>query len=73
MSRQLKADAEVVGLIDVMTFTVDCVLEINGIKEKFKGLEIVVIQILQQITECCTFVREYMGHGFFGMHLSFLF
>ena len=72
MSKQLKADAEVVDLVDDMTFTVDCVLEIKVMKDKFDRLEIVVIQILQQITECCTFVREYMGRGFFGTCFSFL-
>ena len=72
MSKQLKADAEVVDLVDDMSFTVDCVLEVKGMKDKFDRLELVVIQILQQITECCTFVREYMGRGFFGTRFYLL-
>ena len=67
----MKADAEVVDLVNDMSVTVDCILKIKDMKSKFDGLNNVVIQILRQITECCIFVREYIGHGFFGMYLIF--
>ena len=67
----MKADAEVVDLVNDMSVTVDCILKIRDMKDKFDGLKNVVIQILRQITECCTFIREYMGHGFFGMYFIF--
>ena len=67
----MKADAEVVDLVNDMSATISCVDEIKGIKYKFDGLTNVVIQILQQITKCCTFIREYIGHGFFGMYIVF--
>ena len=54
-----------------MSVTVDCILKIRDMKDKFDGLKNVVIQVLRQITECCIFVREYMGHGFFGMYFIF--
>ena len=54
-----------------MSVTVDCILKIRDMKDKFDGLKNVVIQTLRQITECCIFVREYMGHGFFGMYFTF--
>ena len=54
-----------------MSVTVDCILKIRDMKDKFDGLKNVVIQILRQITECCTFIREYMGHGFFGVYFIF--
>ena len=71
ISSQMKADAEVVDLVNDMSVTVDCILKIRDMKDKFDGLKNVVIQILRQITECCTFIREYMGHGFFGMYIVF--
>ena len=71
VSSQMKADAEVVDLVNDMSVTVDCILKIRDMKDKFDGLKNVVIQILRQITECCTFIREYMGYGFFGMYLIF--
>ena len=71
ISSQMKADAEVVDLVDDMSVNVDCILKIRDMKDKFDGLKNVVIQILRQITECCIFVREYMGYGFFGMYLIF--
>ena len=71
ISSQIKADAEVVDLVNDMSANVDCILKIENMKNKFDGLKNVVIQILQQITECCIFVREYIGHGFFGMYLIF--
>ena len=67
----MKADAEVVDLVNDMSANVDCILKIENMKNKFDGLKNVVIQVLRQITECCIFVREYMGHGFFGMYLIF--
>ena len=67
----MKADAEVVDLVDDMSVNVDCILKIRDMKDKFDGLKNVVIQILRQITECCIFVREYMGYGFFGMYFIF--
>ena len=54
-----------------MSVTVNCILKIRDMKDKFDGLKNVVIQTLRQITECCIFVREYMGHGFFGMYFIF--
>ena len=71
ISSQMKADAEVVDLVNDMSVTVDCILKIRDMKDKFDGLGNVVIQTLRQITECCTFIREYMGHGFFGMYIVF--
>ena len=71
ISSQIKADAEVVDLVNDMSANVDCILKIENMKNKFDGLKNVVIQILQQITECCIFVREYIGHGFFGMYFTF--
>ena len=71
ISSQMKADAEVVDLVDDMSVTVDCILKIRDMKDKFDGLKNVVIQILRQITECCTFIREYMGYGFFGIYFIF--
>ena len=71
ISSQIKADAEVVDLVNDMSVTVDCILKIRDMKDNFDGLNNVVIQILRQITECCTFIREYMGHGFFGMYFIF--
>ena len=71
ISSQIKADTEVVDLVDDMSVTVDCILKIRDMKDKFDGLKNVVIQVLRQITECCIFVREYMGHGFFGMYFIF--
>ena len=71
ISSQIKADAEVVDLVNDMSVTVDCILKIRDMKDKFDALNNVVIQILRQITECCTFIREYMGHGFFGMYIVF--
>ena len=67
----MRADAEVVDLVNDMSANVECILKIENMKNKFDGLKNVVIQILQQITECCIFVREYIGHGFFGMYLIF--
>ena len=54
-----------------MSANVDYILKIKDMKDKFDGLKNVVIQILRQITECCIFVREYIGHGFFGMYFIF--
>ena len=71
ISSQMKADTEVVDLVDDMSVNVDCILKIRDMKDKFDGLKNVVIQILRQITECCIFVREYMGYGFFGMYFIF--
>ena len=71
ISSQMKADAEVVDLVDDMSANVECILKIENMKDKFDGLKNVIIQILRQITECCTFIREYMGYGFFGMYLIF--
>ena len=71
ISNQIKADAEVVDLVNDMSANVECILKIENMKNKFDGLKNVVIQILQQITECCIFVREYIGHGFFGMYFTF--
>ena len=71
ISSQMKADAEVVDLVNDMSANVECILKIENMKNKFDGLKNVVIQILQQITECCIFVREYIGHGFFGMYFTF--
>ena len=71
ISSQIKADAEVVDLVNDMSVTVDCILKIRDMKDNFDGLNNVVIQILRQITECCTFIREYMGHGFFGIYFIF--
>ena len=68
ISSQMKADAEVVDLVNDMSANVECILKIENIKDKFDGLKNVVIQTLRQITECCTFIREYMGHGFFGVY-----
>ena len=67
----MKADAEVVDLVNDMSANVECILKIEKMKDKFDGLNNVVIQIFRQITECCIFVREYMGHGFFGMYFVF--
>ena len=67
----MRADAEVVDLVNDMSVTVDCILKIRDMKDNFDGLNNVVIQILRQITECCTFIREYMGHGFFGIYFIF--
>ena len=67
----MKADAEVVDLVNDMSVTVYCILKIKDLKSKFDGLKNVVIQIFRRITECCIFVREYMGHGFFGMYFIF--
>ena len=67
----MKADAEVVDLVNDMSANVECILKIRDMKDKFDGLNNVVIQILRQITECCTFIREYMGHGFFGIYFIF--
>ena len=67
----MKADAEVVDLVNDMSANVECILKIRDMKDKFDGLNNVVIQVLRQITECCIFVREYMGHGFFGMYFIF--
>ena len=68
ISSQIKADAEVVDLVNDMSANVECILKIENMKDKFDGLKNVVIQILRQITECCTFIREHMGHGFFGVY-----
>ena len=51
ISSQIKADAEVVDLVGDMSVTVDCILKIRDMKEKFDGLKNVVIQVLRQITE----------------------
>ena len=69
----MKADAEVVDLVNDMSANVECILKIENMKDKFDGLKNVVIQILRQITECCTSIREYMGYGFFGMYFIFQF
>ena len=67
----MKADVEVVDLVNDMSANVECILKISDMKEEFDGLNNVVIQILRQITECCIFVREYIGHGFFGIYFIF--
>ena len=67
----MKADAEVVDLVNDLSANVECILKIRDMKDKFDGLNNVVIQILRQITECCIFVREYIGHGLFGMYFIF--
>ena len=62
-----------VDLVYAMSVIVDCILEIRDMRDKFDRLETIVIQILRQITECCHFVREYIGHGFFGIPCIYYF
>ena len=40
------------------------VIEIEKIKNKNDTLKEVELKLACQITECCLFIKEYMGHGF---------
>ena len=45
----MKADAEIVDLVDDMSVTIDCVLEVKEIRNKINQLEYIITQILLQI------------------------
>ena len=46
-----------------MTDTVGCIVDVPDLPTRVMSI---VEQVLQQITNCCTFVWEYIGLGFSG-------
>ena len=57
-------DSEVVDLIANMTDAVGCIVDVPDLTTRAAS---VVKKVLRHITNCCIFVREYIGLGFSGM------
>ena len=72
MKKQRLTDSNLVSLVKTMSDTYSKVDELKDIPDKIKSLEAVIALILQQISECSLFVREYVYHGFTGKLHSFL-
>lgn len=68
MATKKSTDVEIIELLEDMNSIVDRVLEIRDAEDGLTRLEPLIIQTLLQITECSIFIREYTGHGFFGMY-----
>ena len=66
MKKQQLTDLSLVSLIKTMSETYSIVDELKDIPEKIKSLEAVITLILQQISECALFVREYVHPSFAG-------
>ena len=66
MQKQHFTDLNVVSLVKTMSETYSIVDELKDIPEKIKSLEAVITLILQQISECSLFVREYVYRSFAG-------
>ncbi|PAV22659.1 WD40 domain containing protein [Pyrrhoderma noxium] len=63
VQNDITVDSEVVDLIVNMTDTVDCIVDVPDLPTRAMSI---VEQVLRQITNCCTFVREHIGLGFSG-------
>ena len=64
IDKQSKADEKLVELIEEMSMVFKFVIEIEKIKNQNDSLKEVELKLACQITECCLFIKEYMGHGF---------
>ena len=72
MKKQRLTDSNLVSLIKTMNDTYSKVDELKDLPDKIKSFEAVIALILQQISECSLFVREYVYHGFTGKLHSLL-
>ena len=72
MKKQRLTDSNLVSLVKTMSDTYSKVDELKDIPGKIKSLEAIIALILQQISECSLFVREYVYHGFTVKLHSFL-
>ena len=59
-------DSNLVSLVKTMSDTYSMVDELKGLPDKIKSLEAVIALVLQQISECSLFVREYVHPSFAG-------
>ena len=66
MKKQHLTDLSLVSLIKTMSETYSVVDELKDLPDKIKSLETVITLLLQQISECSLFVREYVYRSFTG-------
>lgn len=52
-----------INLVDVMSKTFEYDVDIKDIPDMIAGLKGAVINLSCQIIECCSFIKEYSGHG----------
>ena len=67
MKKQRLTDSNLVSLVKTMSDTYSMVDELKDLPGKIKSLEAAITLILQQISECSLFVREYVYRSFTGM------
>ena len=60
----MKTDHDVVLLAGKLNESLDFVVNAGKLCNKLKTVAVTVIKLLEQITECCLFIKEYTGHGF---------
>lgn len=56
-------DSEVADLIANMTDAVGCIMDVPDLTTRAASI---VKKVLRHITNCCIFVREYIGLGYLG-------
>ena len=66
MKKQHFTDLSLVSLIKTMSEIYSVVDEMKDLPGKIKSLETVIALLLQQISECALFVREYVHPSFAG-------
>ena len=66
MKKQRLTDSNLASLVKTMSDTYSKVDELKNLPDKIKSLEAAITLILQQISECSLFVREYVYRSFTG-------
>lgn len=68
ISEQNALDASVKELVDAMLLSCDFAESTDDLRRRSERQNLAVIRILQQITQCAYFVREYCRDERFGEH-----
>lgn len=68
VKNQCKTDNSVVTLVIQLKDAISYAELAWSTKTRTQHLEEAIIALLQQSVECCVFIKEYTGHGFFGMY-----
>ena len=67
---QIDRDDALRGLVACMADLYSFVDAVDGLENKIKLLEDVIIRISVQTTECGIFIKQYVSHGFAGKLLG---
>ena len=65
------ADNKLLSLFESVKQTFSFAKNLQELRNKVQTLEDVIIQIMKQITECASFVRDYVQRGFHSMFEGF--